>query len=389
MKLLFVHDATFWQSPDGRFWGTSVNNRTLERYHRIAHDVSVAIRIEPISEDADYSKYTEIDSIYNIVPIPNLMSIKGLTVGFLKIRRKLSDEVRRYDCVVTRLSGLVGVEAANVCCNLSVPYIVECVGNPNDSLRLHGNKGRMLAPFFAGKVSKAIKQADYVIYVTDEYLQKVFPTHGRWVACSNVTLPENAFSRDLDRSYRSFCDKSNSFRYVLGSAGKIDMQYKGYQYVVQALSELKKSGINAVYQLAGNGDNRYLLEQAKKYGVEDRVEFLGSMTNEAVLDWMSTLDLYLQPSDTEGLPRALIEAMSVGCPCVGSDAGGIPELIDKESIFSRGCVSELVSAIFRVMATPDVFAKRNYQKSQQYSLKAITDKRNAFFDLFVNEELSK
>ena len=65
------------------------------------------------------------------------------------------------------------------------------------------------------------------------------------------------------------------------------------------------------------------------------------------------------------------------------------ELIDKESIFSRGCVSELVSAIFRVMATPDVFAKRNYQKSQQYSLKAITDKRNAFFDLFVNEELSK
>ena len=104
---------------------------------------------------------------------------------------------------------------------------------------------------------------------------------------------------------------------------------------------------------------------------------------------MSTLDLYLQPSDTEGLPRALIEAMSVGCPCVGSDAGGIPELIDKESIFSRGCVSELVSAIFRVMATPDVFAKRNYQKSQQYSLKAITDKRNAFFDLFVNEELSK
>lgn len=351
--------------------------------------MSVAIRVEPISENANYSKYTEIDSSYNIIPIPNLMSIKGLTLGLLHIRRKLLDEVRRYDCVVTRLSGIVGIEAANICRKLSIPYIVECVGNPNDSLRLHGGKGRLLAPFFAKKISKAIKLAGYVIYVTDEYLQKVFPTDGRWVSCSNVTLPEDAFKIDLERSYRSFGDKSDHAYYVFGSAGKIDMQYKGYQYVIQSLSMLKKSGIEAVYQLVGNGNNRYLLEQAKKSGVEDRVEFLGSMTNEAVLDWMSTLDLYLQPSDTEGLPRALIEAMSVGCPCVGSDAGGIPELIDKESIFPRGSVPDLANAICRVMAKPEYFAKRNYRKAQQYSLESITNKRNAFFDLFVKEELSK
>jgi glycosyltransferase involved in cell wall biosynthesis len=39
-------------------------------------------------------------------------------------------------------------------------------------------------------------------------------------------------------------------------------------------------------------------------------------------------DVYLQPSLWDGMPNALLEAMAAGCGCIGSDAGGIPEIIE-------------------------------------------------------------
>ena len=48
-----------------------------------------------------------------------------------------------------------------------------------------------------------------------------------------------------------------------------------------------------------------------------------------VFEWLDTIDLYVQPSLTEGMPRAAIEAMSRGCPVVVSDVGGLKNLVDK------------------------------------------------------------
>ena len=49
---------------------------------------------------------------------------------------------------------------------------------------------------------------------------------------------------------------------------------------------------------------------------------------EQVAEHLSLCDVYLQPSLWEGMPNALMEAMASGCGCIGSDAGGIPEVIE-------------------------------------------------------------
>lgn len=382
MKLLFVHDATFKTDGDNRFYGTSVNNFTLERYKHISDDISVMIRTEKFMAEDSRSKYTEIADDYKIIPIPNLMSLRGMTIEYRKVVAFLEQELANYDCVISRLSGLVGEISAGICIKNNIPCIVECVGNPWDSLWYYGIKGKLVAPYFYYKTRTVINKAKYVIYVTDKYLQKIYPTKGKSIGCSNVTLPDEDDKVILKR--REKISESRNY-YVIGSAGKVDMKYKGYQYVIKAINKMMKKGIQVKYELVGGGDEAFLRSVAKKEGVEDFVSFKGVKPHEEVLKWMDTLDLYIQPSNTEGLPRALIEAMSRGCPCVGSDAGGIPELLPSTCIFKKKNIDELLKTIQYVINNMRKCSDVCYEKSKEYKIQTIVNKRNKFFDLFIKE----
>ena len=71
-----------------------------------------------------------------------------------------------------------------------------------------------------------------------------------------------------------------------------------------------------------NADIRQFLKDEQ---MEDKILMPGLQTN--VLPWMSAIDIYLMTSQFEGLPIALLEAMSMECAVVSTDAGGIKELI--------------------------------------------------------------
>jgi glycosyltransferase involved in cell wall biosynthesis len=67
---------------------------------------------------------------------------------------------------------------------------------------------------------------------------------------------------------------------------------------------------------------------ARTHGLEDRIELLGARND--ALDWMDRAAIYVQPSLAEALGLALQEAMFRGCPAIGTNVGGIPELIQHE-----------------------------------------------------------
>ena len=56
-------------------------------------------------------------------------------------------------------------------------------------------------------------------------------------------------------------------------------------------------------------------------------------------------DIYIQPSLQEGLPRAVVEAMSTALPCIGFNTGGIPELLEPEYIVKLKNVDGIVQRI--------------------------------------------
>src|SRR5699024_5563386 len=121
------------------------------------------------------------------------------------------------------------------------------------------------------------------------------------------------------------------------------------------------------------------IKLAKSLQVENQVFFTDSLPGgKKVLKWLDKLDIYIQPSLTEGLPRALIEAMSRGLPCVASSVGGIPELLDGQFIHNPNSPHELSIIIEKLILDNNTMveqAKVNFNKAKDYSSNILNKRR--------------
>lgn len=136
----------------------------------------------------------------------------------------------------------------------------------------------------------------------------------------------------------------------------------------------------------GSGDNSFLRSLADKYGVSDLVVFHGLIPHNQILHFLDEIDLYIQPSKQEGLPRALIEAMSRGCLSLGSRTAGIPELLDKDYVFRRGNVEDIVRILSKVNQDRlKEQACRNFEEAKLYDREVLNKRRREFMDLFKKE----
>lgn len=184
---------------------------------------------------------------------------------------------------------------------------------------------------------------------------------------------------------------SKNNKIIIGTTGATNIKYKGQEYVIKALGKLKEQGITKFeYQLVGGGDLEYLKNIAKEYNVVDQVKFLGEKPHHEVIEWLDIIDLYIQPSLTEGLPRALIEALSRGLPSIGSNAGGIPELLDEKVIFEKKSISELFNLLSSInMDFIREQAIRNFNETKKYDKQIVERRRVEFFNKFKNEMLER
>jgi L-malate glycosyltransferase len=134
------------------------------------------------------------------------------------------------------------------------------------------------------------------------------------------------------------------------------------------------------------GDGRYRQQveaQAKTRGLMDRVSFLGQLpAGEATREQLDRADLFVLPSRAEGLPRAMIEAMARGLPCIGSTAGGIPELLAPEDMVPPDDVAALARKIREVTSDPERMSRssaRNLERARLYHENALREPRNRFY----------
>lgn len=99
--------------------------------------------------------------------------------------------------------------------------------------------------------------------------------------------------------------------------------------MIEALARLAGTGVAPAWCTSATGGSGHVSNSfAGRLGVADRVTFVGTVpAGAAVRAHLDAADLVVVPSRTEGLPRALIEAMARGLPAVGTTVGGIPELL--------------------------------------------------------------
>lgn len=102
---------------------------------------------------------------------------------------------------------------------------------------------------------------------------------------------------------------------------------KGCDCLLRACKILAKQGESFKLYLVGNGNRKYFLDMAIKFGLKDRVFFTGFQRDFASL--LVKSDIFVLPSRGEGLPISILEAMAYGLPIIATKVGGIPELIDE------------------------------------------------------------
>ncbi|HXJ74423.1 MAG TPA: glycosyltransferase, partial [Candidatus Dormibacteraeota bacterium] len=107
---------------------------------------------------------------------------------------------------------------------------------------------------------------------------------------------------------------------------------KGQLVLAEAFAQIAARHPEWVLQLAGEDmdgqTTRKIRQLAAAHGLENRIQLLGERHD--VTELMRRAAIYVQPSFWEALGLALQEAMFFGCACIGSQAGGIPELIDAD-----------------------------------------------------------
>jgi len=390
MKVSFFHDAPLIYSQDGQVYSIGFTYNIWERYLTVFDSLVVSTRMRlDDSSNGSITKNMKLSSGPRVEFKP--VSEYGKNIDMIFNRRKISNQVKETleecDCAIIRLPSFIGGIACKEAKKMGKPYLIEVVGCAWDAFWNHSLKGKLIAPYCYLKTKKLIKDAHYAVYVTNEFLQKRYPTNGKTTNCSNVALAEfdhNILEKRLERIRGLHKDS----KLIIGTAAAVDVRYKGQQYVIRALGKLKEQGItNYEYQLVGGGEQTYLKSIAKKYNVSDQVKFLGSIPHNEVFKWLDTIDIYVQPSRQEGLPRALIEAMSRGLPAFGANTAGIPELLESEYIFSntRKNINEICSILKSFdKYTMKIQAKRNYDESKKYDKGIIEERREEFFLDFKN-----
>jgi len=136
---------------------------------------------------------------------------------------------------------------------------------------------------------------------------------------------------------------------------------KGHDLVIKALPMLP--GIRLL--IAGEGSEEQSLKRlAARLEVGERVQFLGTLSQEGLQVYYGSVDALVLASSREGWPNVLLESMACGTPVVASNVGGTPEIVTAREagvLMAQRSPEELAQAVRRLLANyPDHGATRRY-----------------------------
>lgn len=227
----------------------------------------------------------------------------------------------------------------------NIPYIITGHGGDVSSLNIN--------PIKALKI-KCLKKAKRVAVVSNELKSQL----GKYYDAENVSV----ISMGCDTTKFSVDNRIENYfgqddRPVILFVGRL-AEKKGVKYLIEAAED-----VEAQFVIVGDGPLREELElRAQSLG--DKIKFWGAKPHSELVTIFASADVFVAPSitakdgDKEGLPTTIIEAMASGLPVVGSDSGGIKEIIKDGKngfVVSERATEEIANAINKILVDKNLY----------------------------------
>jgi glycosyltransferase involved in cell wall biosynthesis len=188
-----------------------------------------------------------------------------------------------------------------------------------------------------------------------------------------------------DRSQGESAQQNGRTEYVIGAVGSL-YPVKGHTYLLKALAIVLKSQPHVVCKIAGQGRLLHQLQaEAADLGIANQVTFLGLRHD--IPQILQSIDVFVLPSLSEGLPLSVLEAMAAGKAVIATDVGGISEVVQNERtgfVVPPKDPEALASRILQLMADQAV-AKRlgragREQVKRDFSLSTMTKQYETLYE---------
>ncbi|MGO8685385.1 MAG: glycosyltransferase family 4 protein [Thermoleophilia bacterium] len=189
------------------------------------------------------------------------------------------------------------------------PTVLQIHSGAFDSFVMAGSRGRRRFVAFV------LRQADVVVVTnvaTQRFIRDLQPLVPAVVVPNPATMVCGAQT-----------DSSSRQVLFLGRLGRT----KGTDVLLEAVRGLQVANVDAEFVLAGDGSDENVHAAIAKFPAPSRVHLLGWVDRQRVHQLLHESSILCQPSRSEGLPMALLQAMGHGLACIVTPVGGMADII--------------------------------------------------------------
>jgi glycosyltransferase involved in cell wall biosynthesis len=227
-----------------------------------------------------------------------------------------------------------------------------------------------------------------VITTPSERIKKFLEQEG---IGKEVQVVWNGIDANKLRSYANSIDIRDFYKlkhkHIIAYVGRVSAD-KGLETLIQAMKTVKEH--NAVLIIGGVGPKENDLKMiSKSLKLEDNVKFLGYVKEEHKPAILAQSDIFVLPSKGDVQPIAVMEAMCCGSAVVGSNAGGIPDLLKHNEnglLFNYGNVKELTDSLITLIQNESL-RRRLRDNSVRFALSSCTIEQSALQFIKIYKQL--
>lgn len=289
----------------------------------------------------DYN--VEIVSVYKLYNKPKFQIDKKVKIKYLlddlkPNKKEFKDSIKNHKFIRAFKEGIKAIKVLYYRKKKTVEYIQKCDSDIiistrdifNEWLGEYGNESSLKIGWehnhhhgnmnYASKIVKSVKKLDYLVLVS-KALEEFYSEKLRNKKCKCIFIP-NVID-DVPTKSSTLKEKR------LISVGRLSKE-KGYMDLLKIFKKVHKDYPEWKLEIIGSGDEYDNLENyIKKNGLKKHVTLHGFKEKDYIFDLLNKSSIYLMTSYTESFGIVLIEAMSVGLPCIAfSSAEGATEIIN-------------------------------------------------------------